>query len=173
MDLENLRKKYPQLLSGMEEIGYSEVYIKGIHKMIQWILKEADYQNWNDYPDICKHYEQTSNTHNNYKQKRAYLGAIMEFELYGKLPDGKDSGLIKKGAYSKLEPTFKALADYFRHTELERGVAKATVNVWKNEASCFLNFLQEAGISRLVDAREETTLSFFISSDMKPIKGSS
>jgi len=172
MDLENLRNSYPKLLSGMEEIGYSEVYIKGIHKMLQWIFAESEYHDWKDYPDVCSYFEQTSNTHNNYKRKRAYLGVIMEFDLYGKLPDGKDSRLIKKGAYTKLEPAFKALVDHFRQTELERGVEKTTVNVWKNEASCFLNFLQEVGIYRLVDVREETALSFFISSDMKPIKGS-
>ena len=173
MDLENLGNNYSRLLSGMKETGYSEIYIKGIHKTIQWVLAESEHHNWDDYPDVCKYYEQTSDSRNNYMRKRAYLGVIMEFDLYGKLPDGKDSGLIKKGAYTKLEQTFKTLVDYFRQTELERGVEKTTVNVWKNEASCFLNFLQEAGIYRLVDAGEETALSFFISSDMKPIKGSS
>ncbi|MDR3271480.1 MAG: hypothetical protein LBT32_08260 [Peptococcaceae bacterium] len=173
MDLENLRNKYHQLLSGMEEIGYSEVYTKGIHKAIEWILAESEYHNWADYPDVCKYYEQTSNTHNNYKRKRAYLGVIMEFDLYGKLPDGKDSKLIKKGAYTRLELTFKALVDNFYRAELERGVEKATATVWKNESSCFLSFLQEAGIHRLADVKEETVLSFFISSDMRPIKGSS
>ena len=173
MDLENLRSKYPQLLSGMEEIGYSETYIKGIHKAIQWILAESEHYNWADYYDVCKYYEQTAGTHNNFKRKRAYLGVIMEFDLYEKLPDGKDSRLIKKGAYAKLEPVFKTLVDTFRKTELERGVGKSTVTVWKNEASCFLNFLQEAGVYSLVDVKEENVLSFFISSDMQPIKGSS
>jgi integrase len=173
MNLENLRNKYPQLLSDMEKIGYSKIYIKGIHKSIQWIIAESEHHNWVDYHDVCKYYEQTSNTHNNYKRKRAYLGVIMEFDLHGKLPDGKDSMLIKKGSYTKLKPTFKALVDHFCQNELGRGVEKTTINVWKNEASCFLYFLQEAGIYRLADAKEEAVLPFFISSDMKPIKGSS
>jgi integrase len=106
-------------------------------------------------------------------KKRAYLGVIMEFDLHGKLPDGKDSALIKKGAYTKLAPEFKALVDYFVQHELERGVENTTVRVWKNEASCFLFFLQEEGIYRLSSLKEETALSFFLSSDMKPIRGSS
>ena len=173
MSLENLGASYLHLLSYMEDAGYSEIYIKGIHKEIQWILAENDSHQWSDYHDICKHYEREAVSHRNYMRKRAYLGAIMEFDLYGKLPDGTDSALIKKGAYSKLTPAFKAIVDYFIQHELERGVENATVRVWKNEASCFLIFLQEANVTRLSDVREETALSFFLSSDMKPTKGSS
>jgi integrase len=172
MNLENLKISYPQLLSYMDKTGYSEAYIKSIRKEIQWILAENNSRSWNNYLDICNYYKQTCNTHGNYKRKRAYLGLIMEFDFYGKFPDGKDSALIKKGAYTKLEPVFKTLVDCFCKNELGRGVKKTTVSVWKNEASCFLKFLQDAGINRLSDIKEEIVLSFFISSDMKPIKGS-
>ena len=172
LNLDNLRDTYPHLLSGMEEAGYSEIYIEGIYKEIQWILREKDNHQWGDYPDICKHYERETVTRRNYMRKRAYLGVIMEFDLHGKLPNGKDSALIKKGAYTKLNPDFKSLVDYFIQHELERGVENATVRVWKNEASCFLHFVQEAGVYKLSDLREETALSFFLSSDMKPIRGS-
>jgi integrase len=172
MDIENLRRNYPRLLSGMKEIGYSEIYVKGINKMIQWILTESEYHDWDNYFDICKYYEQTSGTHNNYKRKRACLGVIMGFDLYGKFPDGRDSNLIKKGAYTKLEPTFKSFVDYFYQNELNRGVEKTTSKVWKNEASCFLLFLQESGMHRLSDVKEEAVLSFFVSDNMKPIRGS-
>jgi len=173
MNLENLRTTYPHLLSYMEEAGYSEIYIKGIHKEIQWILSENDNHQWGDYLDICKHYEREAVSRCNYMKKRAYLGVIMEFDLYGKFPDGRDSALIRKGAYTKLAPEFKSFVDYFIHHELERGVENATVRVWKNEASCFLLFLQEAGVYRLSNLREETALSFFLSSDMKPVRSSS
>jgi integrase len=172
MNVENLRNTFPHLLSYMEEAGYSEIYIKGIHKAIQWILSENDNHQWGDYYEICKHYERETVSRRNYMRKRAYLGVIMEFDLNGKLPDGRDSALIKKGAYTKLSPAFKSLADYFLQYELERGIETATASVWKNEASCFLLFLQEAGVYRLNDIKEETALSFFLSSDMEPIKGS-
>jgi integrase len=173
MELKNLSSTYPQLLSHMEKAGYSKDYIKAVGKEIQRILAENETRNYTGYSDVCEHYKQTLNTHNSYKQRRAQLGIIMEFDLHGKLPDGRDSELIKKGAYTRLEPEFKALVDHLRQTELDRGVEKTTVNVWKNEASCFLNFLQEAGVRRLIDVKEELVLSFFISSDMKPVKGSS
>jgi integrase len=172
MNLENLRNTYPQLLLYMEENGYSKTYIKDIHKEILWILAERASHDWGDYLDVCKHYEQASPSYSNYIQKRAHLGAIMDFDLHGKFPDGKDSSLIKKGAYTKLEAVFKSLIDYFLQIELGRGVEKTTATSWKNQASCFLAFLQEAGTNRLSDVKEETVLSFFVSSDMKPIRGS-
>jgi len=89
MNFEKLKSTYPHLLTYMEEAGYSEIYVKGIHKEILRILAERDRHGWNDYLDIRKYYEQTSNTHGNYRRKRAYLGVIMEFDLYGKLPDGR------------------------------------------------------------------------------------
>jgi len=172
MNLENLRNTYSHLLSGMEEAGYSELYIKDINKEIQWILSEVDNHQWCDYLDICKHYERESISHRTYMQKRSRLGVIMGFDLHGKLPDGSDSALIKKGAYHKLDPAFKALVDYFLQHELERGIESTTARVWKNQASYFLFFLQEAGVRRLYDVSEEKALSFFLSSDLKPIRGS-
>jgi len=113
MNVENLRSKFTHLLSYMEEAGYSDTYIRGIHKEIQWILSENDNHQWGDYYEICKHYERETISRRNYMRKRAYLGVIMEFDLNGKFPDGRDSALIKKGAYTKLIPAFKSLVDYF------------------------------------------------------------
>jgi len=156
----------------MEEVGYSEIYIRYVQKDIQWILAENETHDWRDYLDICKFYEQQSLCRSNCYGKRARLGLIMEFDLHGKYPDGRDSALIKKGAYSKLNPAYNYLVDRFCDIELGRGIEKSTVRVWRNESSCFLLHLQEADIHELKDVREDLVLSFFLTPDMRPARGS-
>ena len=170
MNLENLRNNHPKLISYMETAGYSNDYIGRIQKEIQWILAEADTRDWDCYSDVYRYYEMIPLSPSNLEKKQAFIGAIREFDLHGKYPDGKWSGLVERGAYSKLAPEFRLLIDYHRVAEQERGKKESSICTESNNASTFLLSLQEAGISRLEDITEEAVMPVFVSPNGEQLK---
>ena len=170
MNLENLRNNHPKLISYMETAGYSNDYTGRFRKEIQWILAEADTRDWDCYSDVYRYYEMIPLSLGNLEKKQAIIGAIKEFDLHGKYPDGKWSGLVERGAYSKLVPEFKSLIDYYRMAEQERGKKESSICTESNNASTFLLSLQEAGISRLEDITEEAVMPVFVSPDGEQLK---
>jgi len=170
MNVENLRNNHSKLISYMESAGYSNDYIGRILKEIQWILAEADTRHWDCYSDVYRYYEAIPLSLGNLEKKQAIIGAIKEFDLHGKYPDGKWSGLIERGAYSKLAPEFRSLIDYYRMAERERGKKESSICTESKNASTFLLSLQEAGISRLDDITEEAVMSVFVSPDGEQLK---
>lgn len=170
MNVENLRNNHPKLISYMETAGYSNDYISRLRREIQWILAEADTRGWDCYNDVYRHYEAIPLSPGKLEKKRAYIGAIMEFDLHGNYPDGKWSGLVERGAYPKLAPEFKSLIDYYCMAARERGKKESSINTESKNVSAFLLSLQDAGINRLDDITEEAMMPVFVSPDGEQLK---
>lgn len=170
MNVENLRNNHPKLISYMETAGYSNDYISRLRREIQWILAEADTWGWDCYNDVYQHYEAIPLSPGKLEKKRAYIGAIMEFDLHGNYPDGKWSGLVERGAYPKLAPEFRSLIDYYCMAARERGKKESSINTESKNVSAFLLSLQDAGINRLDDITEEAMMPVFVSPDGEQLK---
>ena len=173
MNMENLRNNHPKLISHMETAGYSNDYTGRVQKEIQWILMEADSRDWGCYSDIYRYYEAIPLSPGTLEKKRAMIGAIKEFDLYGNYPDGKWSGLMERGAYPKLAPEFRSLIDYHSTTERKRGRKESSILTKSQNAAAFLLSLQRSGISKLDDITEEAVMSVFVSPDGEPLKSHS
>jgi len=170
MNVENLRNNHPKLISYMEATGYSKDYIGRLQTEIQKILAEADTKNWGCYSDVYQDYEATPLSLGSLEKKRAFIGAIKEFDLHGKYPDGKWSGLVERGAYPKLVAEFRSLIDYHSTVERKRGKKESSIRTESKNAAAFLLSLQEVGISKLDDITEETVMSVFVSPDGEQLK---
>ena len=170
MNVENLRNNHPKLIFYMEAAGYSKDYIGRLQKEIQKILVEADTKNWTCYSDVYQDFEATALSLGSLEQKRAFIGAIMEFDLHGKYPDGKWSGLVERGAYPKLAAEFRSLIDYHSIMERKRGKKESSIRTESQNAAAFLLSLQKVGISKLDDITEEAVMSVFLSPDGEPLK---
>lgn len=171
MNLENLRNNHPKLISYMEAAGYSKDYIGRLQTEIQKILAEADTKDWACYRDVYQDYEATSLSVGSFEKKRAFIGAIMEFDLHGKYPDGKWSGLFERGAYPKLVAEFRSLVDYHSTVERKRGKKDSSIHTESKNAAAFLLSLQKIGFNKLDDITEEAVVSVFVSPDGEPLKG--
>ncbi len=170
MNVENLRNNHPKLISYMEATGYSKDYIGRLQTEIQKILAEADTKDWDCYNDVYQDYEATALSLGSLEKKRAFIGAIKEFDLHGKYPDGKWSGLVERGAYLKLVAEFRSLIDYYCMAAQERGKKESSINTESKNVSAFLLSLQNAGINRLDDITEEAVMSVFVSPDGEQLK---
>ncbi len=89
MNVENLSNNYPQLLSHMEDSGYSKSYIYSFRREIQWIIAEAGLRNWDCYGDVYRDYQTNLSSGDKLEKKHAIIGAIEQFDLHGRYPDSK------------------------------------------------------------------------------------
>jgi integrase len=170
VNVENLRTNYPKLISHMEATGYSQRYIGDLQAEIQKILTAANTKDWSCYSDVYRDYEVISLSPGSLAKKRVLLGAIMEFDLHGKYPDGKRSELHRRGSYPMLVAEFRSLIDYYSTEERKRGKKESTICKVAYNAASFLLSLQEAGIRKLEDITGEAVISLFVSSDGEPPK---
>ena len=88
MDLQDLKTKYPLLISYMESKGYTRQYIRFIEKEINWILNESGRYHRKTYDDVYQTYvEKWTNKHTLANRLRGWL-VIKRFALESAMPDG-------------------------------------------------------------------------------------
>lgn len=166
MDLKNLREHHEELLSYMEKTGYSSTYIHRFKEEISRILAEADNHNWQSYRDIYLDYLEKPHSNDYLRNKRTIIGALEQFDLFGRLPDGRHRHtLFERGSYHLLVPEFQELIDFYRAHEMQRGKKESTIRGEALNTASFLYRMQEQGAQGLDEVTEDAVLSFFISED--------
>jgi len=166
MNVKNLRDNYSKLISYMETNGYAKRYVGKFRREIEKILATAGTKKWSSYTDVYLDYTKTSHSPDFLRIKRTIIGAIEQFDIYGRYPNGRRRHeLFERGAYPQLSPEFKSVIDLYCKVEKERGKKPATIYTESHNASTFFLSLQRKGISCLSDATEEAVLSIFMSPD--------
>ncbi len=174
MDLTNLQGHYRELLSHMEQVGYSDTYIKRFRTEITRILKITDIASLNSYWEIYLKYESASHSKNYLRNKKTIIGAIEQFDLYGHFPgDRKRHTLYERGSYHLLSLEFKELIDFYKVYEQKRGKRETTISTESKNTASFLAYLQDKGCTSLESISEEAILSFFLSDSGELIKSCS
>ncbi|MEC1759837.1 tyrosine-type recombinase/integrase [Schinkia azotoformans] len=174
MNVQNLRDNYPKLISYMENNGYSKTYVGRFKQEIQRILELADSKDWFCYTDVYLDYTKTSQSPDYLRNKRNIIGAIEQFDVYGRYPDRRRRHeLFKRGAYHLLLPEFKFVIDYYCESEKKRGKKATTIYTESHNASTFFLSLQQKGIDSLVKITEEAVLSVFMSPNETLLKSCS
>ena len=164
MNVENLRDNYPKLISYMETNGYSKIYVDRFKREIKKILVAAGSKKWSCYTDIYLEYTKTSSSPDYLRNKRTIIGAIEQFDVFGRYPDGRcRHKLFKRGAYALLSEEFKSIIDYYCEEEKKRGKKDSTIYTESGNASTFFLSLQQKGMEGLDKITEEAVLSVFIS----------
>lgn len=166
MNVQNLRDNYPKLISYMETNGYSKTYVDRLKLEIEKILSAVDSKEWSCYTDVYLEYTKTSHSPDYLRNKRTIIGAIEQFDVHGRYPDGRRRHeLFERGAYPLLSPEFKSVIDYYCEAEKKRGKKVTTIYTESHNASTFFLSLQQKGIDSLVKITEEAVLSIFMSPD--------
>ena len=174
MDLQNLREHHEELLSFMENNGYSSTYIQRFRDEINRILADADSSRWQSYRDVYLEYLKVPYSKDYLRNKRTIIGALEQFDLFGRLPDGRHRHtLFERGSYHLLEPEFQELIDFYRMYEKQRGKKESTIWCESLNTASFLYQMQEQGAQCLDEVTEDAVLSFFVSEDGSPRKGCS
>jgi len=168
MNVQNLRDNYPKLISYMEISGYSKTYVDRFKLEIEKILVLADSKEWSCYTDVYLEYINKPHSPDYLRNKRTIIGAIEQFDVHGRYPDGiRRHELFKRGSYPLLSPEFKSVIDCYCETERKRGKKTSTIYTESHNASTFLLALQQRGMDSLDSITEEAVLAVFMSSDGK------
>ncbi len=166
MNVQNLRENSSKLISYLESNGYSKTYVDRFKREIKKILLLEDSEDWSCYTDIYLEYTKTPHSPDYLREKRTIIGAIEQFVLHLRYPDGRRRHeLFKRGAYPLLSPEFKSVIDYYCEAERKRGKKGSTIYTESHNASTFFMSLQQKGIDGLVKITEEAVLSVFMLSD--------
>ena len=166
MNVQNLRNNYPKLISYMEDNGYSETYVARFKRELNRILLLADSANWSCYTDVYLDYTKIPHSSDYLRERRTVIGAIEQFDIYNRFPDGRRRHeLFKRGAYPLLSPEFKSIIDDYCKAATKRGKKATTVYSESHNASTFFLSLQQKGIDSLAKITEEAVLSVFMSPD--------
>jgi len=174
MNTQHLADNYPRLISYMEESGYSRIYVNRFKREINRILSLAPIQNWSSYMDIYLGYAKSSSSKEYLRDKRTIIGAIEQFDVFGRYPDGRRRHeLYARSSYVSLSEEFKSIIDCYFEVESKRGKNASTIYTESHNAGTFLLSLQEKGINALDEISEEAVLVFFVSSDGTKLRGCS
>lgn len=169
MNMQNLKERYPELISHMRKIGYSEVYIAKIESEIQRILLQADVKGWKSYTDVYLDYAKTSQSSSSLYGKRTILGAIENFETLGVNPGNRQRhSILKKTGYDALSKEFKSLIDYYCKLEKIRGKKETSIYTESHNATTFLLALQKKDMDTLEKITEKGVLEIFTGQDGSP-----
>ena len=162
MSISNLREKYPELISHMEESGYSTDYISRIRREIGHVLSLVDAGIVSSYDDVYREYEKNGASVDKLTRKRGLLFLVEQFDRYGHPPDGtRRPKIIPQGAYHQLCAEYRTVIDYYVETEKKRGKKDVTVVNESNVGAMFLLSLQQSGAITLSGVTEAHVLSFF------------
>ena len=161
MNVQNLRDNYPKLISYMESNGYSKTYVDRFKREIKKIIS-ADSKEWSCYTDVYLEYTKTSQSPDYLRDKRTIIGAIEQFDVHGRYPDGRRRHeLFERGSYPLLSPEFKSVIDLYCEKENKRGKKLTTIYTEFHNASTFFLSLQQKGIKSLDKTTEKAVLSIF------------
>jgi len=166
MNLQKLRDNYSKLISYMEVNGYSKTYIGSFKREIKRILSAINSKKVSCYTDIYLVYTKTSSSPDYLRNKRTIIGAIEQFDVHDRYPDGKRRHeLFERGAYPLLLPEFKSIIDYYCEVEKKGSKKINTIYTESHNAATFFLSLQQKGIDSLANITEEAVLSIFMSLD--------
>ncbi len=162
MDVQNLREKYPLLITFLEENQYSRNYIGCFKREIKCILSKAKSEKWNSYTDVYLFHTKRTKSISVLQEKRGIIGAIARFDLENIYPDRSyKSPIFKKTAYDLLSEEFKAVITTYCSVERKKGKKEDTIYTESHNATSFLLSLQEDNIFSLIAITEKAVLDTF------------
>lgn len=157
MDISNLEKSYPQLLSYMAENQYSKQYIDSVKREILWILKHKtnEFHTYEDYYNLRCSCLQTEK----YKPYKIIYGLIKHYDEDEYYPNGeKQHPLFEKSSFYFLEKEFRDFVDLYKKNE--KPLSKSTISNRFSRLSCFLYYQQKLGKKTISEIDENSCISY-------------
>ena len=165
MDLQELKNRYPLLISYMEAHNYSRQYIKHVRNEIKWILKESGNYHWKSYDDIYQTCVEKWTEKNTLKYKRNMLQVIKRFIIESAYPDGSVH-VHKSSYYDGLCADFKNFIDTYRNVIKTKYVKPFHYHKSYECTACsFLSRLQKQGVNSLEHITEKNVMNLFTSDE--------
>ena len=173
MDFSNLANRKEVLLTHLNQLGYSEMYINTVKKILKYLIEEQNPERWNSYSELLKEMECNTPSKASLKHKKTALNLISNFDLFGVLPGESSPPYFRGGTYKELNNEYKSMIDYYESSADESSKKLSTIRNECANTSSFLLSLQKQGISQLCEISEEAILSILTDEKGNPIRSAS
>ena len=161
MNVQNLRDNYPKLISFMGSNGYSKTYVTNFKREIEKILAAVDSKKWSCYTDVYLEYTKISQSPDTLRNKRTIIGAIEQFDVHGRYPNGRRRHeLFERGSYPLLSPEFKSIIDLYCEVEKKRCKKFTTIYTESHNASTFLLSLQKKKLTAWIKLQKKQCFQY-------------
>lgn len=121
MNLLQSTRTYDELIQCMRDCGYSSCYINHIMREISWLSKNSADYCFDSYQAAYQIRSSQTASQNMREKYRVIYGIFRRYAIYGKVCMEKRIPLFRRGAYTMLNPYFKALLDSEYGQRTERG----------------------------------------------------
>lgn len=157
MDIFNLNEKVKELVSYLQDTGYSAMYIDYVKKMAEWLSGNDGHYKWKSLADVEPTLKELWSNKYTYRNKVRLLRVISQYIENGLLPDGQKHN-IKPHHYELIGEEYRNITDMAfnmvgRH-------CKFSTNV-KYALSSFFFRLQEMGVYSFESITEDAVLEVF------------
>ena len=157
MDIFTLNEKVKELVSYLQDTGYSAMYIDYMKKMAEWLSGNADHYKWKSLADVEPTLKELWSNKYTYRNKVRLLRVISQYIENGLLPNGHKY-YIRPHHYELIGEEYRSITDLAfnivgRH-------CKFSTNV-KYALSSFFFRLQEMGVYSLESITENAVLEVF------------
>lgn len=157
MDIFNLNEKVKELVSYLQDTGYSAMYIDYMKKMAEWLSGNAGHYKWKSLADVEPTLKELWSNKYTYRNKVRLLRIISQYIENGLLPNGHKH-YIRPHHYELIGEEYRSITDLAfnivgRH-------CKFSTNV-KYALSSFFFRLQEMGVYSLESITENAVLEVF------------
>ena len=160
MNVENLRKTYPNLLKYLKENGYSKWRVDRFATEIRDVLRDGSKESITSYEQLAKdwigRYSATT-----LFGKIGMLWSIRDFDLYSKYPKIRSFVPLNKRVFLSSNNSFWVIIEDFRKHAMLNGVSDSSICTMERHAISFFEFLIERGCENLNSVRETDVLAFF------------
>ena len=160
MDVENLRKTYPDLLKYLEENGYSKWRVNRFATEIRNVLRDGANESITSYEHLAKDWISRYSATTLFS-KIGLLWSIRDFDLHGKYPKIRSFVPLNKRVFSSSNNSFWVIIEDFRKRAMLNGVRDSSICSMVKRAISFFEFLIERGCENLNSVRETDVLAFF------------
>lgn len=160
MDVENLRKTYPDFLKYLEENGYSKWRVNRFATEIRNVLRDGSNESITSYEHLAKDWISRYSATTLFS-KIGLLWSIRDFDLYGVYPRIRSFVPLVKRVFSPSHNSFWVIVKDFRKNAKLNGVRDSSICAMEKRAISFFEFLIERGCKNLSSVRETDVLAFF------------
>jgi len=162
VDVSGLSSAYGDLIAHLESNDYSARYIAGIESAIHKLIRGAVSGNISSYEEAIAGCELEGLTPNAVRARKQQIRTIMNFDLYGHLPNGhKQFTYSLRSNYHALLADFKEIVDCYVKYAKKAGLSSKSIAT-RTEAITLLSLaLQDKSICNLSQLTQSVVIELF------------
>lgn len=158
----NIHQRCETLLNYAKYNGYSQGYITGLKREIEFIHQFSEENPLGTYEDYYLHIKSEAKSASTLKHRQQVLGRIVQFDQFGIFPNkAKPFVFLRKDEFESLHEQFKRFIFIYCEIMEKRSLALSTIKSRRGVLVKFFFYLSINGIFNFEDITNTVVLDYF------------